>query len=228
MDSSSQADLENPRSSWSLLTVILLGAALTLIILAFAVTLIARVNRSLTHARARAHANANCANNTGLVGGFNGNNKNNLDHGNNTLINKAFNEGQDQNMDSAVQMRYAHLMAGNTKTGGGSGITRIDKSPDLIPQFNGKQSLSKVKVTVFVYFFSNFSKNYFIAITISSCWLSATTTFIHWHKRNTKIFCGKFENEYIFFWNTVCTPVDKCANPTEVHLKGSGKIMKTF
>lgn len=58
---SSQAELENSKDSWSLLTVVLLGAAVTLLLIVFVVGLAAKVGRARARPRAGALASGNNA-----------------------------------------------------------------------------------------------------------------------------------------------------------------------
>lgn len=139
VDGSSQAELEKNRDSWSILTVVTLATVLTLVILGFVGTVIAKMG-----GRGRGRAAGGGLGGSGSGGVVNNRSRNgtgghnssatvagkvdtlsneSFDQGR-TLINKAFQESHDQN-------HYQQLM--------GNGLT-VDKSPDVIPaNFNGKK-----------------------------------------------------------------------------------------
>ncbi|XP_059086678.1 roundabout homolog 1-like [Tigriopus californicus] len=118
---SSQAELETrPKDDqWPLMTVVLLGVALTLLVIIFVIGFIARIGKRIPPSSTHHHG-SHLHHHPHHKGGPGGSNDIMLRHRGDTLINKAFQDvGSDQ--------QSTHMM-------------EIDKSPDVIPHFNGPVS----------------------------------------------------------------------------------------
>ena len=136
------ADLDNPSSSdpWSLLTVILLGAALTLLLLVFVIGFLAKAGRNRRpHAgdldRMRRPTDYNVGKiNGGGAAGNGGNNMMALGEGN----------GGNEHQHRHHLQHLHHAGAGGSNTlvnqafqdVGAVGMEAADKNPDVIPMFN--------------------------------------------------------------------------------------------
>ncbi len=124
---SSQPDLEPSTSNWSLLTVIILAAVLTLIIFVFVATIIAKLGSNGSNST-NIRANNDHQNN-----GLNLHlNSDDVKSNNSTLINKAF---QDHGHDSRMVVKN------------NNGRLMREKSPDIIPHFNGKYRYNKSELS---------------------------------------------------------------------------------
>ncbi len=161
MDSSSQAELEKTKEAWSLMTVVLLGAAVTLLVFMFIIAAIARLgSSSSSSAAATAAARNSSANGGGGVGGagIGGGQRDNNGVivkagvggdgcGSGTLINKAFQDGgfgggSAAGSDAGTMERENGRLISTaaSATAATSTAMMIDKSPDVIPHFNGEQT----------------------------------------------------------------------------------------